>query len=339
MALRDYLKSAVTKLDPVPWLSEKDRKRFYTAEDYYDEKYPKLNITFPRYELDVRNQTDFRKDSYKSYSRYNCDVRAILNSANFKLPRIAGENDDEIALNGLKWIKNNLNYVSDSQTSAWNLVQWNNERDQINKWLSNPEKVDVNDFLKVINARMHTIHDYWSYSYQTYQRGTGDCEDGTVLLYDILRKSGIPAWKLRVNAGHVNKPDGTKGGHVWLTYYVESQFWKGKSKREDKWVYLDWCNGGKYLNDLRTPLDERDKWSQEPLYDTNLMCSFNEDYCWSFGKHNLLGTLYHTEKCPAVSSKAKISNDMKKKIEEAGLSSDIFNSHFSNRDLCNCKND
>ena len=54
MAIRKLFKSIVKKVDPVPWLSEKDRKRFYTAEDYYNAKYPKLNITFPRYELDIR---------------------------------------------------------------------------------------------------------------------------------------------------------------------------------------------------------------------------------------------------------------------------------------------
>ena len=211
-------------------------------------------------------------------------MRSLLNSTNFRLPKIKGENDDGIALNGLKWVMDgagNLEWISDKETTAWNQVQCQNTRDQVEKWLVNPEKFDMKDFIKVINARMHTIKDYWSYSYQTYQRGTGDCEDGTVLLYDILRKSGIPAWKMRVNLGLVNKSDGTKGGHVWLTYYVESQFWKGKSKRDDKWVYLDWCNGGKYLYDVKTPLDERDEWSMDPLYDTKLACSFNEDYCWS----------------------------------------------------------
>ena len=88
MAIRKLFKSVVKIVDPVPWLSEEDRKRFYTAEDYYNEKYPKLNITFPRYELDLRNKTDFSLDSYKGYSRYNCDVRSLLNSTNFRLPKI-----------------------------------------------------------------------------------------------------------------------------------------------------------------------------------------------------------------------------------------------------------
>ena len=336
MALRDYIKSVVTKLDPVPWLSEKDRKRFYTAEDYYNEKYPKLNITFPRYELDLRNKIDFSVDSYKSYSRYNCDVRSLLNSTNFRLPKIKGETDDEIALNGLKWVLNgagNLEYVLDKESSAWNLVQWENSRDQMNKWLQTPEKFDMKDFVKVINSRMHIIQDYWSYSYQTYQRGTGDCEDGTVLLYDILRKSGIPAWKMRVNLGLVNKPDGTKEGHAWLTYYVESQFWKGKNKREDKWVYLDWCNGGKYLNDVKTPLDEREKWSLDPLYDTKLACSFNEDFCWSTWPEEglpFLGGLYHTEKCPTVSAKDKINSKLKSQLKSIGMDSEVYGSHFLN---------
>ena len=289
--------------------------------------------------MDLRNRTDFSLDSYKSYSRYNCDLRTLLNSTNFRLPKVKGKNDDEIALNGLKWVMNgagNLEYMSDEETTAWNQVQWQNTRDQVEKLFLTPEKFDSKDFVKVINSRMYTIFDYWSYSYQTYQRGTGDCEDGTVLLYDILRKSGIPAWKMRVNVGSMNKSDGTKGGHVWLTYYVWNQFWKGKYKK-DKWVYLDWCNGGKYLNNVDTPLDERDEWSMDPLYDADLMCSFNEEYCWSKGKHPTLGYLYHTENCPAVASKTIIDPKSKSILEKIGISSDIFHSHFSNRMLCNCK--
>ena len=85
----------------------------------------------------------------------------------------------------------NLEYDFDELSTAWNLAQWQNSRDQMEKWLLNPEKFDIKDFVKVINSRMHTISDYWSYSYQTYQRGTGDCEDGTILLYDITTKKNF----------------------------------------------------------------------------------------------------------------------------------------------------
>ncbi|MDP7474346.1 MAG: hypothetical protein QGH00_05230, partial [Candidatus Poseidoniia archaeon] len=118
---------AVTGTKSQAILTEDDRKRFATPEQYYNAKYPKLNITFPRYELDLRNRTDFSLDSYKSYSRYNCDLRTLLNSTNFRLPKVKGKNDDEIALNGLKWVMNgagNLEYMSDEETTAWNQVQW-----------------------------------------------------------------------------------------------------------------------------------------------------------------------------------------------------------------------
>tara|TARA_Y100000590_G_scaffold134834_1_gene154241 strand:- start:30 stop:1112 length:1083 start_codon:yes stop_codon:yes gene_type:complete len=349
MAIRKLFKSAVKRVDPTPWLSEKDRKRFYTAEDYYNEKYPKLNITFPRYELDIRNQHDFSKNPYKAYSKYNSDVRSLLNSKNFRLPRLSGETHDEIALKGLKWVMNgqgNLTYVSDENTSAWNHSNLYRLNAQLNDWLLNPEKkFDLNEYFNLKRLSMETINEYWSYSYQTYQRGTGDCEDGTVLLYDILRKSGVPAWKMRVNAGYVNNSDGSPmlhpngqrdGGHVWLTYYVESQFWKGKDKREDKWVVLDWCNGSKYLNDVTTPLDERVAWDSELIYAKDLDFSFNEDYCWSTGNGKVVAP-HHTENCPVVSSKVQISPEMKKRFEEREIPEDIWDSEmYGGNCTCRC---
>ena len=81
----------------------------------------------------------------------------------------------------------NLTYVSDENTSAWNHSNLYRLNAQLNDWLLNPEKkFDLNEYFNLKRLSMETINEYWSYSYQTYQRGTGDCEDGTVLLYDIL---------------------------------------------------------------------------------------------------------------------------------------------------------
>ena len=49
-----------------------DRIKFLSAESYYNNKYPKRNITFPKIELDRRNI-----HSSKDITLYNVDIRTI----------------------------------------------------------------------------------------------------------------------------------------------------------------------------------------------------------------------------------------------------------------------
>jgi hypothetical protein len=358
MAIKELVESAVKRVDP--WLSEEDRKRFYTAEDYYNAKYPKLNITFPRYELDVKN---FKDNPSTAFSIYHSDVRSILNTKNFRLPIFKGEADDEIALKVLRWAMNPelaglapatasleekmkagaLVYMTDEQTTAWNQHNIDEIEDRLWKAMWDGDTIEV---VSLLSRRNEIINEYWSYSYQTFIRGYGDCEDGAILMYDVLRKSGIPAWKLRINTGYVNNPDGSlkyypnggrDGGHAWLTYYVESQFWKGKDKREDKWVVLDWCNGHKYAGDVKTPLDEREPWSSD-IYDTNLMFSFNEKYCWSKSNGKLaMGGLFHVEGCPVLGGKIELPLELKARVEVLGLQEQKVKDDYARNNLCTCR--
>ena len=109
--------------------------------------------------------------------------------------------------------------------------------------------------------------EYWSFGYQTQKRKFGDCEDGAILLYDMLRNAGIPGWKLRLSAGWVNWRN-KKVGHAYLTYYVEEN---------DRWVILDWC----YYPNLN-PVNWREDYKNEVNYEKTWF-SFNEDYAWAKG--------------------------------------------------------
>ena len=286
---------------------DNNRAKYSTAEDYYNNKYPKRNITFPKIEPDRKDIT-----SSKSFTLYNVDVRTILYSKSFRLPKIPaiisqkqstissavnflektigydldGDGDiglagnpidahNQIALDGLRWVIDNIRYTQlndtgeDSDTGFWSFHRR----------------------MKLLNEPVSRVEDEvlsgenWSFSYQTLDRKNGDCEDGAILLYDILRNSGIPAWKLRLNAGFMKGG----GGHCWLSYYVESQFWK--NKRDDKWVILDWC----YLPDRETKVENRLKHTDDSNYYT-IDFSFNEDYTWSFGEV-LFSPIYHSEYC------------------------------------------
>ena len=56
--------------------------------------------------------------------------------------------------------------------------------------------------------------DFWQFPFETLARGAGDCEDKNGLLANLIRVSGVPDWKVRLNAGMTNA-----GAHVWVTYF------------------------------------------------------------------------------------------------------------------------
>jgi len=69
--------------------------------------------------------------------------------------------------------------------------------------------------------------EFWQFAFETYKRRKGDCEDGAILIANSMIMSGVPYWRIRLNAGNVQG-----GGHAWVTYLAE---------KDNKWYVLDWC--------------------------------------------------------------------------------------------------
>jgi hypothetical protein len=72
-------------------------------QEYYDNKYPKADISYRRVETD---------------GKYLIDVRQFVNPHNHRLPEIFGIGDepeweDDIAFNGLIWVIDNVTYTPD----------------------------------------------------------------------------------------------------------------------------------------------------------------------------------------------------------------------------------
>lgn len=161
----------------------------------------------------------------------NIDVRQFLNHNNFQLPKFTGT-DDEIARKSLLWVIGNITYIPDK-------TQYKN-------------------------------NEYWAFGYETLASKRGDCEDGAILLYEILRKNGLPAWKIRLSVGYV-KVNGKNVGHAYVTYYCEEA---------NKWVALDWCYWPSTLN-----INLRPSYNDMPKY-LGVWFSFNELYSWGKVKWN-----------------------------------------------------
>lgn len=69
--------------------------------------------------------------------------------------------------------------------------------------------------------------EYWQFANETWKLKTGDCEDGAIMMANMMIKSGIPYWRIRLNAGSVQG-----GGHAYVTYLREE---------DNTWYIMDWC--------------------------------------------------------------------------------------------------
>ena len=125
----------------------------------------------------------------------------------------------------------------------------------------------IKNFKYVGDKETAGMNEFWQFSYESLQTKKGDCEDGAILLHNILLAAGIPYWKLRLSAGWVQTGN-KKGGHAYLTYY---------SEENDKWVILDWC----YWPNLKAIIDRPD-YKDEPKY-LDIWFSWNKKFCYTKG--------------------------------------------------------
>jgi len=91
------------------------------------------------------------------------------------------------------------------------------------------------------------IVEYWQLPFETWAMKAGDCEDGAILMANLMVLSGIPVWRVRLNAGDVKG-----GGHAYITYCREL---------DNEFIVLDWCYWPKH-----TELDKRKLHKEEANY-------------------------------------------------------------------------
>ena len=191
-----------------------------------EEKYIKLTTPDPQETLwnnkYPKQDITYRRKEYDGW--YNIDVRNYFQPYDSSIPIVSGTTNDEKALNALNWVKKNITYTSDTTE--------------------------------------YGEDEFWAYAYQTLKRKKGDCEDGAILLSNIMLKSGIPYWRIRLNAGDVKG-----GGHAYVTYCRET---------DNEFVVLDWCYWYKdtLIKDRKLHKDEQDYYGI--WFSWNLMYSFGK---------------------------------------------------------------
>jgi len=109
----------------------------------------------------------------------------------------------------------------------------------------------------------------WKFAFETKTDKKGDCEDGAILLANMMLRAGIPYWRMRINAGWVYHTDSEQTGHAYVTYLAE----------DNKWYVLDWCYWPMKSVDLQMP------WAEAEGKYFSVWFSFNTQYLYK--KDNL----------------------------------------------------
>ena len=102
--------------------------------------------------------------------------------------------------------------------------------------------------------------EYWQNPEDTITRGTGDCEDGAILMKSLTQCAGVPDWKVKIVAGDVKG-----GGHAYCTYI----------RNNDTQCVMDWC----YWPN-RLPVNARKEFKNEENY-YSIWFSFNNDHSYA----------------------------------------------------------
>lgn len=199
-------------------------------KNYWDNKYPKNPVIYRGRSIPqkINNQIIL--------TNLEIDVKTMLTTNDsivkkiIKDKGITGANNDDKMLNIQKWVVNNIKYIGDNLSEG--------------------------------------VVEYWQFPFETLRLGSGDCEDGALLIAALAVNSGVPAFRLRVVAGFVQPaPTAPQGGHGYVAYLRES---------DNQWVAIDWC----YLQDSNVPIASKPILKNNTVY-KNMWFTFNNEYSWS----------------------------------------------------------
>ena len=129
-----------------------------------------------------------------------------------------------------------------------------------NDSLANKALVHVRNYMTYTSDEK----EHWQLADESVDRKLGDCEDGAILMYNIMIKAGIPPHRVRLNAGNVKSGTSGTGGHAWVTYLRE---------KDNKWYIMDWC----YWYDESRGFQKT--WGEAEKY-FDIWFSWNNDYVW-----------------------------------------------------------
>jgi len=126
---------------------------------------------------------------FGSDKNISIDPRIYLNPIDDCIPIVTGNSVREKAMNAITLVKQIITYITDISQ------------------FKDPE--------------------VWLFCFEIMKLLKDDCEGGATLIANILLKSEVPYWRIRLNGGDVKG-----GGHAWCTVLFEE---------DNEWYIADWC--------------------------------------------------------------------------------------------------
>jgi hypothetical protein len=118
--------------------------------------------------------------------------------------------------------------------------------------------------------------EFWQFPFETLEMGTGDCEDGAILMASLMITAGIPVYRVKVCAGYVQEsPTAPQGGHCYCIYLADRKV----DQDDQNWVIMDWC----YLEDSQIPVETKPlakAGGQQNAY-KDVWFTFNSENTWN----------------------------------------------------------
>ena len=155
------------------------------------------------------------------------------------------------------------NFLIENLIKDMKINNLNNDQkaEHIQQWVMKHIKYDH-------DQSVHGHNEVWQFPFETLHMGTGDCEDGAILMASMMLAAGIPAFRVRVAGGLVKVDSKTAptGGHGWCCYLRES---------DNKWIALDWC----YLPQFKLPMSKRKTLKEDTNY-IETWFSWNARFSW-----------------------------------------------------------
>ncbi len=206
-----------------------DKLEEHPKEKFWNNRYPKQDIAYAArayFNTDPKVTTPVDVRIFFQYNDFH--LEKIANSSYTGIGKLNEGSYDERAIKCLRWVKKNFKYVSD----------------------------------KIVVG----LPEFWMFPFEALKYKKGDCDDGAILLANLMMAAKIPYWRIRLNTGDVKADNGT-AGHAYVTYCRET---------DNEWVILDWC----YWYDNSEVKDRILHKDQQDYYD--IWFSWNRKY--AFGK-------------------------------------------------------
>ena len=126
------------------------------------------------------------------------------------------------------------------------------------------------------DSKSSSEDEFWQYPYEVVQYGIGDCEDGAILMANLMINAGIPTWRVKCAAGYVQQaPTAPQGGHCYCLFLADVQ----TEEKKLAWKIMDWC----YAEDSKLSVEQK-PFARDGGYKgwyKDVWFTFNADYAWA----------------------------------------------------------